>query len=217
MAISSYCERLDLAFWAEPLNAVTNAAFLVAGLAALRLIRRDRPADRALLGLSALVMLIGVGSFLFHTVPARWSLLADVVPIQLFAVCYVGLALRRMLGLSPRAALAGSILFLAACLGLSAVLAPVLPPPIRGAAGYAGFLAGLFGMALAVWLRGVRVTARRLALCGAVFTLSLGFRSLDGALCAQWPAGLHWAWHLLNGLVLYLLLRAAVLHARDAA
>jgi hypothetical protein len=68
-----------------------------------------------------------------------------------------------------------------------------------------------------VWLRGVRATARRLALCGAAFTLSLGFRSLDGALCAQWPAGLHWAWHLLNGLLLYLLLRTAALHARRAA
>ena len=53
---------------------------------------------------------------------------------------------------------------------------------------------------------------RRLALAGAAFAVSLTMRSLDGPLCGVFPLGTHWLWHLLNALVLYLLLRAAVLY-----
>jgi hypothetical protein len=32
--IDLYCERTDASFWAEPANALTNAAFLIAAAAA---------------------------------------------------------------------------------------------------------------------------------------------------------------------------------------
>jgi hypothetical protein len=212
---TGYCERLSGAFWAEPLNAVSNAAFLLAALAGVLLLRgrgrRDWPAQV----LTTLVAVIGVGSFLFHTMPQRWTLLADVVPIQLFALCYVGLALNRFLRLSPLAAAIGAILFLAACFGLASLVSPLLPPGTRGSAGYAGFLIGLFGVAFGAGLRGDPATAARIAVAGFVFALSLTFRSLDSSLCGAIPFGLHWGWHLLNGLVLYLLLRAAILTPRS--
>ncbi len=211
---TGYCERLSGAFWAEPLNAVSNAAFLLAALAAALLLRRQERRDWPGEALTALVAIIGVGSFLFHTMPQRWTLLADVVPIQLFAFCYFGLALNRFLGLSPLVAAAGAILFLAACFGLASVLSPQLPAGMRGSAGYAGFLIGLFGVALAARLRGDGAAAARIAAAGLVFALSLIFRSLDSVLCGAVPFGLHWGWHLLNGLLLYLLLRAAILAPR---
>lgn len=212
---AGYCERLSGAFWAEPLNAVSNAAFLLAALAAWLLLcqqgRRDWPAE----SLTMLVAIIGVGSFLFHTMPQRWTLLADVVPIQLFALCYFGLALNRFLRLSPLMAALGALLFLAACFGLASGLAPLLSAGMRGSAGYAGFLIGLFGVALATRLRGDAVTGTRIAAAGLVFAASLSFRSLDSVFCGAIPYGLHWGWHLLNGLLLYLLLRAAILAPRS--
>jgi hypothetical protein len=207
-----YCERLSSAFWAEPLNAVSNAAFLLAALGAFLLLRRIGRRDWPAEALAALVAIIGVGSFLFHTMPQRWTLLADVVPIQLFALCYFGLALNRFLGLSPLLAAVGALLFLAACFGLASGLAPLLPTSMRGSAGYAGFLIGLAGVALAAKLRGDAITGGRTAAAGFVFALSLSFRSLDSVLCGSLPFGLHWGWHLLNGLLLYLLLRAAITH-----
>ncbi|MEE7476065.1 hypothetical protein [Methylobacterium hispanicum] len=45
--IRAYCERAGAGFWDEPLNAATNAAFLVAALAAARRAGRD-PAALAL-------------------------------------------------------------------------------------------------------------------------------------------------------------------------
>lgn len=35
-AIDIYCERTDADFWSEPINALSNAAFMVVGLFALR-------------------------------------------------------------------------------------------------------------------------------------------------------------------------------------
>lgn len=212
---TGYCERLSGAFWAEPFNAVSNGPFLLAALAAFLLLRRQaRRRDWPAEALTMLVAVIGVGSFLFHTMPQRWTLLADVVPIQLFALCYFGLALNRFLGLSPLLALIGALLFLAACFGLASGLAPLLPAGMRGSAGYAGFLIGLLGVALAAKARGDAVTGGRIAVTGLVFALSLTFRSLDSVLCGAVPFGLHWGWHLLNGVLLYLLLRAAILVPR---
>lgn len=211
---AGYCERLSSAFWAEPLNAVSNAAFLLAALLAFSLLRRHGHRDWPVEALTALVAIIGVGSFLFHTMPQRWTLLADVVPIQLFALCYFGLALSRFIGLSPLLAALGAGVFLAACFGLAAGLAPLLPAGMRGSAGYAGFLIGLAGVAFAARLHGDALTAARIAIAGLVFALSLTFRSLDSVLCGAVPFGLHWGWHLLNGLLLYLLLRAAILAPR---
>ena len=69
--IDNYCERLDPSFWAEPLNALSNASFIVAGMLLLqwrRLPMRSLPA----LALILTVLVIGVGSFLFHTFANRW-------------------------------------------------------------------------------------------------------------------------------------------------
>lgn len=206
-----YCERIDGGFWAEPLNAVTNAAFLVAALAGFWFWRRQGGRDTVTLVLTGLVFAIGTGSFLFHTIPNRWTLLADVVPIQLFAFGYFAFALRRFLGLSGAITVAGTLAFLGLALGLSAVGRMVLPAGMAGSAGYAAFLLGLIGVALAMARApALRDQSRLLALAAGTFAVSLTMRSIDGALCGSLPLGTHWLWHLLNALVLYLLLRAAV-------
>ena len=67
-SIDLYCERTDASFWSEPLNALTNLAFLVAAILIARWARRERGRlswDAAVL--AALAALVGVGSFLFHT------------------------------------------------------------------------------------------------------------------------------------------------------
>lgn len=206
-----YCERGSGAFWAEPLNALSNGAFILAAVAALLLWRRGARDDLAVALLIGLVFAIGVGSFLFHTMPRRWTLLADVIPIQLFAFGYFGLALRRFLGLPLAMAAAGTLAFLAASFALAAWLGPLLPPAAGGSAGYAAFVLALFGVAAALARReGMSGPARLIGGAGLVFALSLSLRSLDPLACQHVPFGLHWLWHLLNALVLYLLLRAAL-------
>lgn len=215
MNVSAYCERLDAGFWAEPFNATTNLAFFVAAWVAWRLWRR-RDDDRAVLALIVLVFLIGTGSFLFHTMPARWSALADVIPIQLFAFGYFLLAMLRFLGLGAMMAAAATAAFVVASLALQRWLAPMLPPGARGSAAYAAFVVALFATASLVRLwagqgdAASAAPARTLAQAGALFAVSLTLRSIDQAVCTALPIGTHFVWHLLNAAVLFALVRAAI-------
>ena len=204
--VDCYCERAgDPGFWAEPLNAVTNAAFLIAAVAAgIYLGRKGMTRGRGfVIGLILLVAAIGVGSFLFHTLATRWAAAADVLPIALFVLAYTGLAYRRFVGASVPVALAVGV---AVTVGTMA-----MPPLFNGSLAYAP---ALFMMAAtAVLLSAMRHPAARLLwIASGVFAVSLTLRTVDGipSVCAALQVGTHFGWHVLNGLTLYLLLRAAI-------
>jgi hypothetical protein len=42
----------------------------------------------------------------------------------------------------------------------------------------------------------------------ALFAISLTFRSIDMTICPSLAIGTHFLWHLLNGIVLYILVKA---------
>jgi hypothetical protein len=203
-----YCERLDGAFWAEPVNAVTNLAFIVAGLALVLLLRRRPRASvpwEAWL-LTALVLAIGVGSFLWHTLATLWSAAADVLPIAL----YINVFLVSYLVRAARVRWWVGVLWFAAFHGLGVALAWATPPGfLNGSVGYLPAWLGLAVMALYSRTRG-HAGAGLLAAAVAVVTLSLILRSVDNALCARVPVGTHFLWHLLNGVVLYLTTRFVI-------
>jgi Ceramidase len=202
--IDLYCERTDAAFWSEPANAVSNAAFLIAAAAAfVHWCRGDR-GDWPALALIGVVTAVGIGSFTFHTVATRGAVLADVVPIAVFIYGYLLLALRRFLGLPCIAAGAIVVAYAAAAQGLSA-LAP--PRFLNGSVGYLPALAALIVVAIVAREAGVR---RGLALAALLFAISLTLRTVDMALCPALPLGTHFAWHILNAVVLYVLLRTAM-------
>ncbi|MEI9902334.1 MAG: ceramidase domain-containing protein [Hyphomicrobium sp.] len=99
--VYSYCERGgDPGFWAEPLNAISNGAFVLAGLVAGWQLARSQRSDTAWFEwlLIALSIAIGVGSFMFHTYATVWAIPFDTVPISLFMLAYLGYALRRFAG-----------------------------------------------------------------------------------------------------------------------
>ncbi len=220
--LMAYCERLGSpAFWAEPLNAITNAGFLVAAGMAFWLWRQRDPRDQAGLALILLMVAIGIGSFLFHTIPNRRTVLMDVLPIQGFILLYFGLAIRRFLGAPLWLALLGPVLFFFASAGLVNALGS---STLRGGIGYVPALLALFGFGLTMaarsrhagagrsglWDDAARRVARALLLAGGVFALSLAMRTFDQPLCSAWPYGLHFLWHLFNATVLGLLALAAI-------
>lgn len=222
--ICAYCERGDPGFWAEPVNALSNGAFLVAAALATARVRRARTGDAPALLLSALVAVVGVGSFLFHTLAVRWSLLADVIPIALFIYAYFLLAMRRYFDLGIGAALAATLAFAAFNLGLEPALDGLTGRSTdaltNGSLAYAPAILALAGVAAGLLTpRGLLDPAKReagLGLLGvaALFAVSLGFRTLDRAVCPVWPLGTHAVWHLLNAGVLYGLIAVAVRYRR---
>lgn len=219
--IRAYCERSDPGFWAEPVNAVSNAAFLAAAALAAAQARRSEPRDGPALALGALVAVVGLGSFLFHTLALRWSLLADVIPIALFIHGYFFLAMRRYFGFGPIAATGATLSFAALGFGLEPALDAMLGRSTdaltNGSIAYVPAILALLGVAAgllrpqACALGPARHRAGR-ALLGvaALFALSLTFRTLDRAVCPVWPLGTHAAWHILNAAVLFALIRIAI-------
>src|SRR5260370_22541614 len=136
-AIDLYCERTDASFWAEPANALTNAAFLIAATAAFWLWRRqsgsDRSRDWPALALIVVVVAVGIGSFAFHTLATRGAVLADVIPIAVFIYGYLLLALRRFLGLAAGVAVAIGVAY---PVGAQTLSCPAPPPPPHRSVGY---------------------------------------------------------------------------------
>ena len=61
-------------FWAEPLNALTNASFLIAAFFAWDFASRRRVATRTTNALLSLAGVIGFGSFFFHTIPNQFTM-----------------------------------------------------------------------------------------------------------------------------------------------
>lgn len=217
--IFAYCERgLDPGFWAEPLNAVSNAAFLIAAAIAFAAWQRERVHRPALVELALLVLVavIGVGSFLFHTYATRWAVIADVLPITVFMIAYLAYALRRLVRLSWLGSGMMLALFVLSLWGAESVDCGARPC-LNGSAGYLPALAalGLIGGWL-VWSG--HAAGRLIATGAAVFLVSLTLRTLDRDLCAATAflgarrGGTHFLWHVCNATLLGLLLIAAVRH-----
>lgn len=229
--IFGYCERgLDPGFWAEPVNAVTNGGFILAGFITLMLLWR-RPAGEAKLLRSALVLnlfVIGAGSFLFHTYATPWAAAADVAPIGIFMLAYLAYALyvfARLPAILAIAAIGGfaytiHLAMTANCraLGLDWALLETTNC-LNGSFGYLPALAAM--LLIGAWL-GVRrhPAAAYVFGAGLVFLVSVTFRSLDRVLCdsitfMDKPLGTHFLWHTLNSVVLFLLVLAAMRHGGD--
>jgi len=204
--VDAYCERIGPEFWSEPLNAVTNAAFLIASLAAFLIWRKKTPGDPAPLSLIVILAAIGIGSFLFHTFATRWAGIADVLPIMIFILVYLYFALRNFLNLSWWAALpcvAGFFL-------LSPAVGRAVQPLVGSSAMYVPALLAIFVVGGLFWRKDRRLGGQVLA-TGALFVLSVTFRMLDGPLCGSVAFGTHFLWHILNSIVLFALIRVLIL------
>lgn len=193
--IDGYCERMDFSFWSEPLNAVTNAAFIIA---AIWMWRRSAGVAGARV-LCVILFAIGVGSFLFHTYATRWAALADVVPIGLFILVYLFLVHRDLVGLRGWVALLATAGFFP----YAAVMVPVLNRiPFLQISNFYWTVPVLLFVYGAALFRRMPDTARGTIYGGALLCLSITARSLDEALCAHIPHGTHLLWHILNGCML---------------
>jgi hypothetical protein len=202
--IDLYCERVTPSFWAEPVNALSNLAFLIAAFAAFDLWRREGKGDRPILALIVVTAAVGLGSFAFHTLATRGAMLLDITPIGIFIYGYFLLALRRFLLLSWLASLTLLIGFIVLSLGLSSLVPRQV---LNGSSGYFPALAAL--IILGWMLRGHRAGQAMLVAAG-LFVVSLIFRIVDLDICAAWPLGTHFLWHLFNAAVLYTVLHGAI-------
>ncbi|SON55913.1 Ceramidase [Hartmannibacter diazotrophicus] len=212
--VDIYCERLGPGFWAEPLNALSNLSFVLAGLLGLWLnARHARDGFVALL--SAGVIVVGIGSFLFHTFANRLTGLADVIPIWSFVVLYIVFALRRFFGQSWLRVARTMAIAIVVAFGVMAIVPGDGSGTLNGSLQYLPAILGLVVFSAALSLAR-HAAARYILAATAIFLVSLAFRTVDIAVCEDWPLGTHVFWHLLNGTMLGVLLVAAARHGVKA-
>lgn len=232
-----YCERgTNPALWAEPINAISNAGFFLAALMGWQLLLwrppEERSADQYLL--VALTFLIGFGSLAFHLYADEGTALADVIPIVLFMLVYLGFALNRFLTVPPGwtvllaigfALLVGAAMRVQCWDGGIGFAGSAVPdgakPCLNGSVAYLPALGALIVIGMLLAERHHRA-GPYVVWAAAIFAISIVFRTVDLAFCNQVVidgrnVGTHFIWHLLNALVLFLLLRASLEAGRVAA
>jgi hypothetical protein len=224
-----YCERgTNGALLAEPINVVSNVAFLFAALVGLQLVLWRPPEewspDQFLL--PVLVLFIGLGSLAFHLYADQGTALADVAPIAVFMLVYLGFALNRFLGVAPGftvllvigfaaiVALAGQVKCGQGAIGFPGPELTDLKQCFNGSLFYLPALVALIVVGFILRERG-QSAAPWLLWAAAIFAVSITLRTLDLALCDKVliegrKVGTHFAWHVLNAVALFLLIRASL-------
>ena len=213
-AVDIYCERTSAAFWAEPWNAISNASFLIAAAVAAHTARNRGITAPIVWVLIAMAAAIGVGSFLFHTFATHWAEYADTIPIWALVAVFVLTAMRFIGGMAPRRIAQWgvgvvAVAVLTVTVRASGEGAATGPDPLNGSGQYAPAVVALLVFA---WLsrRRAHPAAPWIAAATAVFLVSLVFRTLDRDICTAFPLGTHFIWHILNGVMVWLLLQMLV-------
>jgi len=193
--IDGYCERIDASFWSEPLNAVTNVVFL---MAAIWVLRREELNNKAR-ALAFLLGMIGIASFLFHSVATAWAGALDVLFILLFTLLYIFVATEDFLGLPRRSALVVTLGYFPfsvvvdwltlplSVLGSTRIYIPIL------------ILITLYSLIL---YKKFPYLSRGLAMGALLLTISMFARSVDLPLCETISTGTHFLWHVINAIML---------------
>lgn len=214
-SVDIYCERIDAGFWSEPVNALSNLAFVAAAIWAGAGARKRGESWKLVWLLIALAALIGIGSFLFHTYANGWSELADTAPIWSFVALYIYTSIWRLAGKQPG---------MLAAVGLAAL--PVLtlyflalgeggdhghhhPGLLNGSEQYAPALIALIVCSVILTRRGHPLRGWMVA-ATLTFVASLALRTVDPLVCGALPLGTHFGWHILNGLMVGLLLQLLI-------
>ena len=196
--VDGYCERVEPGFLGEPLNAVTNLAFLAAAF-----IVWNRAAGRgnAIIRVLAVILaLVGIGSFLFHTFATAWSGTLDVFFIAVFVLVYLFAANRHYLGMPVIFALGATALFFPYA-GAATWSIHKIIPSLGANAAYLSIALLILVYSAMLWRR-LPDVSRGLAVGGSLLCVSIAFRAIDEPLCAINPMGTHMIWHILNGFIL---------------
>ena len=194
-SIDIYCERLDVGIWAEPINAVSNFAFILAAI--IMWIRCKNLVEGRVLAF--LLFSIGCGSFLFHTFAQTWAAILDVTPILIFILTYIYAANRRFLVWSKRMSITGVILFLPYQFLVVSILSSI---QFLGSSAQYVPVAILIFFYSALLHKSKTNLSRELFVGATILSLSIFARTIDEPLCLIVSVGTHFIWHILNAIML---------------
>lgn len=211
-----YCERTDASLWSEPVNALTNLLFIAAGLYGLKRTRANATGGFAE-ALCWWVIVVGLGSLLFHTTAVELTKWADIIPIATLTVTMILFFLHRLAGLGWPKAVALMIGYIIVAGILTYFLIPEsLWTATNGSIGYLPAGGAFVFCGIVIMLSGGSGGWHSMA-CAAIFAFAVYFRTIDLTICGSFPLGTHFLWHSLNALMLGVALVAAAKYGAPRA
>lgn len=216
--VYDYCEQGNSsAFWSQPVNALTNLGYILAALVIWCMLRREARAPFSIRFVFPLMIVIGIGSFIFHTVSDQAAELLDILPIGIFVLSYLTSFLRWFYGLAWKQCLLGLVAFIVFAVVVAALVGKSIP---NKSGMYVPVLVLLVGLTFALGGsadRGRSAHWRSFALASMVFAAALVARTVDESVCGDFPLGTHFLWHLLTAYLLYIVSRVLILRWRAMA
>ncbi len=196
-----YCERITTGLMAEPLNVYSSLLFMVAAFFVWRFAKKNellRGVEKVLL---VLMMLVAIGSSVFHMFANQWSMWADLGPIFAFLILYVfqyGKFIARHDNRPWIKALCMAIIFVG-------FVALVSVAPINTFNGSTTYLPALLFLVLFAIYHSRKARKKSFAIWLSVifFFCALAMRSVDLEVCEFQVSGTHYAWHAGAALSMY--------------
>ena len=199
-AVDIYCERTDAGFWSEPVNALTNLLILGAGFFGLAQVRSRKTGVYAKV-LCWWVVVIGLGSLLFHTTAIELTKWADIIPIATFTLAMAIFCLRRFSGLDWSRTVAYLVSYLAIVSIVTWLIPSWLSEATNGTTAYLPALAGFTFFGIVALIHSSPAGWYCIA-CAIILSAGFVFRAVDQGVCEAFPLGTHFIWHVLIALML---------------
>lgn len=209
MSVYGLCERAGPGLFEEPLNSISNAGFLIAGLAIHKYMKNHPDLDGQWIWdiriIKWLTFSIFICSSMFHLYPSHLTELMDTIPIVGIIVLFF---LSAMVRIARCNGFQTGVCFLA-FLGSTHLLVSLFPNSLNDSIGYLTSMVMLIFIAVYLHLK-ARPSSQFFMLAAIIGVVSLFFRAVDNAVCDVIPTGTHFIWHICNSLLIYTVVRQLI-------
>ena len=193
------CERSNLGFFAEPLNAISNIAFIFAGFGVYQLLAKNRVQKIEYKAILILIFFVGFGSFLWHATRNFYALILDAVPVALSFAIITYIFLYKLIGNKLIALLIALLLIPTRFFISSFAPTDSVSSLIRNLINATVFLV------IIVWaFRKYGRIAFEGTIVLIIYLIAITMRGIDLQVCPTFNLGTHFLWHILNALAVYL-------------
>ena len=197
---SYYCERIDLNFWSEPLNAFTNLGFIIISY----IIFKNYKNQKYIKAYAFIIFLIGTSSFLFHTIPNKFTGFLDVISILIFIILFTFDIYKNLTSQTL------SIIITFTSIASYTIFGNIFKYSILGSSAFY-FLIVIHLYLIFLILTLLKLKNRSYILIAALlFTMSIFFRIMDQKVCHFLQHGTHFIWHILNSITLLYCIKALI-------
>lgn len=186
-----YCERISNYIFAEPVNLITNLAFIISAFFVYKMLKAKNVKNSIYNFFPWIIFLISLGSSLWHLYGSPITLPFDAVPVYIF----LGLSLFLLLeNLSKSAKLKFGIIGIFILFQI--FLTINFPHLFNGSIHHIASVALLSALIIWIYRKIGKTAALQLFYIFLIYAVAIIFRTIDIQICPIFAVGTHFLWHI---------------------